>query len=129
VAAAAFLAATRPEALGRAINVVDGHETTLDEFYRFLAGACLPGKALRTINLPGWLGRGVGRVVSLTSNLLGLDHPFMDPSHYAAHHAGSNLVFSNARMLELFAKGGHSLVSLEEGIRELAENSSSVMGR
>ncbi len=121
VAAAAFLAATRPEAAGRAINVLDTERTSIDAFYRLLAGAFLPEKRFRTFCLPLWAGRTLGRFVSLVSDTLNLDQPFMDPSFYAVHHVSSDMDFSNRRLRELFTAAGLSLVSLEEGMREVGE--------
>lgn len=119
VAAAAFLAATRPEAAGRAINVLDSERTSIDAFYRLLADTYLPGKRFRTLYLPLWLGHAMGWAVSLVSNAMNLDHPFMDPSLYAAHSVSSDLDFSNQRLRELFAAAGWPLLTLEEGVREL----------
>jgi len=119
VAAAAFLAATRPEAAGRAINVLDSDWTSIDAFYRLLADTYLPGKRFRTLFLPLWLGHAMGWAVSLGSNAMKLDQPFMDPSLYAAHSVSSNLDFSNQRLRKLFAGAGWPLFTLEEGVREL----------
>jgi len=119
VAAAAFLAARLPGAAGRAINVMDNERTSIDAFYRLLAAAYLPEKTLRRVYLPLGLGRATGRVVSLISNALKLDHPFMDPSLYAAHHVSSNLDFDSRRMGELFAAAGRTLVTQEEAVREM----------
>ena len=119
VAAAAFLAATRPEAAGRAINVLDSERTSIDAFYRLLADKYLPGKRFRTLCLPLWLGHAMGCAVSLVSNAMKLDHPIMDPSLYAAHSVSSDLEFSNQRLRELFAGAGRRLLTLEEGVREL----------
>ena len=119
VAAAAFLAATRPEAAGRAINVLDSEWTSIDAFYRLLADTYLPGKRFRTLCLPLWLGHAMGWAVSLVSNAMKLDRPFMDPSLYAAHSVSSDLDFSNQRLKKLFAAAGRPLFTLEEGVREL----------
>lgn len=121
VAAAAFLAATRPEASGQAINILDLERTSLADFYRILARTFLPGKRFRTLCLPLWVGRALGRAVSLISDALNLEQPFMDPSFYAAHHVSSNLDFDSRRLQGLFAAAGRSFVTLEEGVRELAE--------
>jgi len=119
VAAAAFLAATRPEAAGRAINVLDSERTSIDGFYRLLADAYLPGKDFRSLCLPLWLGHALGWAISMASNAMHLDHPFMDPSLYAAHSVSSDLDFSNQRLRELFAAARRPLLSLGEGLKEL----------
>lgn len=119
VATAALLASTRPEAAGKAINVMDTEKTSIDEFYRLLAGTFFPEKAFRTIHFPLSVGRGVGRAVSGVSNALDLDQPFMDPSFYAVHHVSSNLDFGNERLRALFAASGRCLLTREEGLRGL----------
>lgn len=119
VALAAFLAASRPEAAGRAINVLDAEHTSLDDFYRHLAQLYLPNKKLRTVHLPRWLAKAMGLAVSMVSDALNLEEPFTDPSFYAAHHISSNLDFSNRRLREMIDLAGRSLVSLEEGLKEL----------
>lgn len=129
VAAAAFLAATRPEAAGCAINVLDSERTSIDAFYRLLADTCLPGKRFRTLCLPLWLGHATGWAVSLISNAMNLDHPFMDPSLYAAHSVSSDLDFSNQRLRDLFAAAGRPLLTLEEGVRELRSGRTAISDR
>lgn len=119
VATAAFLAATLSEATGESINVLDDERTSLGEFYRILGRAYLPEKTFKDICLPLWLGSAMGRVVSLASDALDLEHPFLDPSYYAVHHVSSNLDFDNRRMRELFAAAGLSLVTQEEGVRDM----------
>ena len=119
VATAAFLGATRPEAAGRAINVLDSERTSIDAFYRLLADTYLPGKRFRTLCLPLWLGHAMGWAVSLVSNAMNMDRPFMDPSLYAAHSVSSDLDFSNQRLRKLFAAAGWPLLTLEEGVSEL----------
>jgi len=121
VAAAAFLAAQLPEAAGRAINVQDNERTSIDAFYRLLAAAYLPEKTLRTLYLPLWLGRATGRAVSLISNALNLNRPFLDPSLYAAQHVSSNLDFDSRRLQELFAAAQRPLLSQAEGIQEMVQ--------
>jgi nucleoside-diphosphate-sugar epimerase len=119
VATAAYLAATRPEAAGKAINVLDPEHTSLDRFYRLLAQAFLPGKRLRRVHLPTWMGKGMGWGISLLSDRLNLDQPFADPSFYAAHHVSSNLDLSTARLEALFRAGGRDFVTLEDGMERL----------
>jgi len=119
VAAAVFLTATTPEAGGRAINVVDSERTTVDEFYRILAGVFLPGRTFRSVVLPLWLGKAVGAAISCISNMFNMDQPFADPSLYAVSSVSSNLDFSNDRFRQLMAKAGRHVVTRDEGIREL----------
>jgi nucleoside-diphosphate-sugar epimerase len=93
VARALVSAATDPAAAGRARNVLDPERTTADEFYRRVAAEHLPGKRYRSITLPFWLGEALGLGVSFVSDLLDLDHPFMDPTRYGLHLANRNLDF------------------------------------
>ena len=126
VAAAIYLAATLPEAAGRAVNVLDDETTTIDEFYRLLAGIYLPHKTLRTVTLPLWVGAVFGCAVSAISNLLNLDHPFADPSLYALYSVSRHLDFSNRRFRELLAAAGRPIVTREQGIRELRDHASRI---
>ncbi len=119
VAKATLLAVTRPEAAGRAFNIIDSEHTTMDEFYRILASIALPDKRFRSVTLPLWVGRAIGGVVSGISNALNLDHPFTDPSLYALYSVASHLDFSNAAFLELLEGAGQTILSREEGIDEL----------
>lgn len=106
VAAANCLAAVRPEAAGRAFNVLDSAHTTVDAFYRQIAAQHFPERRFRTVTLPYALGAALGATVSGISNLLNLKHPFTDPSLYALRSVSHNLDFSNARLLDLFAAAG-----------------------
>jgi nucleoside-diphosphate-sugar epimerase len=119
VARASFLAATRPEAAGRAINVLDSEMTSIDEFYRIVADVFLPGKRFRTVCLPLWIGAAFGAIVTGLSNVSMRDHPLADPSHYAVYAVSRNLDFSNRRFLELMAAAGERPFSRDEGIAEL----------
>lgn len=94
VAKACYLAATLPQAAGRAINVLNSEQVTADEFYRRIAGEYYPGRDFRSITLPLWLGLTFGWLVSAISNLLGLHHAFTDPSLYAVQTVSANLDFS-----------------------------------
>lgn len=106
VAAANCLAATRPEAAGRAINVLDSARTTIDGFYRQIAAQYFPERRFRTLTLPYACGAALGGLVSAVSNVLNLKHPFTDPSLYALRSVSHNLDFSNARLRELFSAAG-----------------------
>lgn len=119
VAAACFLAATRSQAAGRAINVLDSERTTVDQFYRMLASSFLPGKAFRSVYLPLCCGDAVGAGVAAVSDLLNLSRPLIDPSRYAARSVSANLDFSNRRMRELFEAAGVALTTREEGLSAL----------
>jgi nucleoside-diphosphate-sugar epimerase len=119
VAKACFLAATRTEAAGSALNVVDSERTTIDEFIRMVADVYLPGKRFRTVCLPLWIGAAAGRVVSAVSGALRLDRPFADPSHYAVYAVSRNLDFSGKRLSALMAAAGERPFSREDGLREL----------
>jgi nucleoside-diphosphate-sugar epimerase len=119
VALTAFLAATRPEAAGLAINVADDEQTSVDDFYRIVARIYLPQRQFKTVTLPFWLGQAMGAAVTAISNLLNLRQPFTDPSYYALYAVSRNLDFSNRRMHALFAAAGHAPFTREAGIREL----------
>jgi nucleoside-diphosphate-sugar epimerase len=129
VAATLVLAATRPEAAGRAVNAVDSEWTSLDRFYRLVASVYLPDRTFRSVTCPGWLGRGFGAAVSAVSDLLNLRRPVLDPSAYALRAVSSSLDFGNGRMRELFAAAGRKPVSLEEGLAELREEARRALAR
>lgn len=119
VAAALYLAATRPEAAGRAVQVLDSERTTVDEWYRLLAGIYLPGKSFRSVSLPRWTGAACGRVISAVSDALNLQRPFADPSYYALQSVSADLDFSNRRLLDLLAAAGSRPVTRDQGLQEL----------
>lgn len=119
VAKACFLAATRVEAAGRALNVLDSERTSIDEYYRIVARIFMPDKQFRTVYLPLIVGRVFGAAVSSVSTWLGRDRPVSDPSHYAVYAVSRNLDFSNRRMLDLFRAVGERLVTRDEGLEEL----------
>jgi nucleoside-diphosphate-sugar epimerase len=119
VAAAVFLAATDASAAGTAINVVDSEWTTVDEFYRMIAGVYFPARKFGTLNLPFGVGLVWGWLVSLISDACNLRHPVADPSLYALYAVSRNLDFGNRRFRELMARAGRTPVSREEGLREL----------
>ena len=101
VARANCLAATSPQAVGEAINVLDPHYTSIDEFYRMVSEKYFPQKKYRTVILPFWLGVCIGATVSGLSNLLNLSQPFIDPSLYALYSVSRNLDFSCEKYLQL----------------------------
>ncbi len=119
VAKACFLAATRSEAAGQALNVLDSERTSIDEYYRIVARIFMPDKRFRTVCLPLGVGLAVGAAISSVSTWLGRDRPVSDPSHYAVYAVSRNLDFSNRRMLDLFHIAGERLVTRDEGIAEL----------
>jgi nucleoside-diphosphate-sugar epimerase len=119
VATATLLAATAPEAAGKAINILDNETTSIDAFYRIIADLYLPRKTFQSITLPFWLGYVYGVIVSAISNLLNLDHPFSDPSLYALYSVSHNLDFGNQRMRQMFLNHGKTIKTLEEGVAAL----------
>lgn len=119
VAVAAVLAADRPEVAGQAVNVIDAERTTVDEFYRRIAVAFLPGKPFRTVLLPYWGGWLAAAPVSALSTLLNLRQPFSDPSLYALRTVSHHLDFGNDRLQALFALGGERFVTRDEGFAAL----------
>lgn len=121
VAAGIYLAAVADEAAGEAINVVDDEVTTVEEWYRMLIEVYLPGKRMRSVTLPRWMGGVFGATVSGVSNVLNLRRPFMDPSLYALASVSSNLDFGNGKLRALMAAAGRSLVTQAEGLGELRQ--------
>ncbi|MFC1586899.1 NAD-dependent epimerase/dehydratase family protein [Planctomycetota bacterium] len=119
VAAAVFLAASSPNASGKAINVLDAEITSIDEFYRILASIYLPNKKFYSITFPLWLGKMFGQIVSGLSNLLSLNKPFMDPSLYAIYSVSSHLDFNNNKFKELLSKANRDVCTHEEAIDEI----------
>lgn len=122
VAMANFLAATSPEAAGKAINVLDSEHTSIEEFYHLIADIFLPGRSFKITNLPLWAGQVAGIPVTFISNLLNLDHPFTDPSLYALYSISCNLDFSNRRFTDLLASAQRKIVTRDEGLMELHQH-------
>lgn len=122
VAAGIYLAATRPEAAGMVMHILDSEFTTADDFYCLMADIYLPGKRHSRLFLPLWLGRMFGCVVSAISNLFNLSHPFTDPSLYAVLMVSSNLDFDNQRFIRMMKDAGRHLRTRDEGIDELKQN-------
>jgi len=119
VAAALFLAATRPEAAGRAMNVLDDERTTADGFYGRLAELFRPGRRYRSITLPFWVGEALGIPIALLSDLLDREEPILDPTRYGVWFANRNLDFDNRAYRELMTAGRRVPVTLEAGLAEL----------
>ncbi len=122
VATATLLAATAPQAGGKAINIVDNEHTTIEAFYRILANVYLPDKTFRSITLPFWCGYVYGAIISTISNLLNLDHPFTDPSLYALYSVSHNLDFGNQRMQELFHAYNKPITICDVGVATLCDD-------
>lgn len=118
VAMTLYLTAISEQA-GLVVNCLDDDVTTMDAFYRMVARIYLPGKSFKSRVFPFWVGRVFGSIVSALSNVLSRDRPIADPSHYAVYAVSRNLDFSNRRMKDLLAGAGRTLVSRDEGIREL----------
>lgn len=119
VAMAVYLAATMPEAAGKAIHVLDSEVTSIDDFYRMVAAVYLPGRVFRSITLPMWVGQCFGGLVSTLSDGLNCTHPLTDPSLYAVYSISAHLDFSNQRLLDLFTAAGYCPVTRDEGLQEL----------
>lgn len=103
VAVANCLAASRSEAAGQAINVLDSERTSIDDFYRQVAARYFPDRTFRSVTLPYACGAALGGFISGVSNLLNLRHPFADPSLYALRSVSHNLDFGNGRLRRLIA--------------------------
>ena len=119
VALGLYLAATRDEVAGQAINILDNEITSIDEFYRIIAELYFPDKQFRRLFLPSGLALPFSAAISAFSNLFNLPHPLCDPSLYALHTISHHLDFSNQRFLSLCVAAGEKLLTREEGIAEL----------
>ncbi len=104
VAQVAYVAACCTDFDGQAINIIDPEHTTLDAFYRKVAAEHFPGKKFRSITLPFWVGKLLGRISTTLSNLLGRTEQLFDPSLYAVYTVASNLDFSCARQQKALEK-------------------------
>lgn len=118
-AVAIFLAATMPQATGRPFNVLDNEWTSVDDFFRIVGAVYHPDKTFKSMTIPIWLMRIPAALITLISNILALDTPFMDPSSYALKTVSSNLDFSNQRMRALFQAAGRKMLTRTEGINQL----------
>ncbi len=83
-----------------AITIIDPKKTTIDEYYRSVALNNFPDKNFRNLCLPMWVGKFIGLISTILSNILKLRDPIFDPTFYAVHHVSSNLDFSSERMLK-----------------------------
>ncbi len=81
-----------------AITIIDPEKTTIDEYYRSIATKNFPDKSFKNLYLPLWVGKLLGAISTILSNLLGLRDPIFDPTFYAVHHVSSNLDFSGKKM-------------------------------
>ena len=107
VAQVAYVAACCTDFDGQSINIIDPERTTMEVFYRNIAAKYFPNKKFRSITIPFWVGKLLGRVSTTLSNVLGRTKQVFDPSFYAVHHVASNLDFSCARQqkaLEIYKK-------------------------
>jgi nucleoside-diphosphate-sugar epimerase len=119
VALALFLAATRAEAAGQAVNVLDDEWTSVDDWYRLLAERFLPGRRFRRVCLPVAAGLALGTPVSALARLLDRSRPLLDPSRYAVYTVSSDLDFSNRRLRDLVRDSGERLLSRDQGLEGL----------
>lgn len=107
VAQVAYVAACCTDFDGQAINIIDPERTTMEAFYRNIVAGHFPDRKFRSVTLPFWVGKMLGRISTSLSNLLGRTEQVFDPSFYAVHHIASNLDFSCARQqkaLEIYKK-------------------------
>lgn len=84
----------------QAITIIDSKKTTIDEYYRSIANKYFPDKKFKTITLPFLLGKILGLISTMISNIMKLKQPIYDPTFYAVHHVSSNLDFSCEKMTE-----------------------------
>lgn len=83
-----------------AIIVIDSEKTTIDEYYRRVAMKYFPDKKFKNLYLPMWIGKTIGYISTVLSNLMHKKDPIIDPTYYAVHHVSSNLDFSSEKMIE-----------------------------
>lgn len=121
VAAGIYLAATSKQAEGQAFHVLDSEYTTINDYYEMLLEIYFPERKPKPISLPFWLGKLFGASISLASNVLNLDQPIADPSHYAVYVVSKNLDFDNKLFLNLMSQGGQHVWTKSEGIQELSK--------
>ena len=88
----------------QAITIIDPEKTTIDEYYRSVAAKYFPEKEFKTFCLPLWIGKLIGLVSTMVSNMLKLKEPIWDPTFYAVHHVSSNLDFTCDKMLSAIEK-------------------------
>ena len=81
-----------------AITIIDPEKTTIDEYYKGIAAKNFPGKQFKNLYLPLWVGKSIGFISTILSNLFKLREPLFDPTYYAVHHVSSNLDFSSEKM-------------------------------
>ena len=82
----------------QAITIIDSKKTTIEEYYRSIAKKYFPDKKFKTVTLPFWIGKLIGLISTVLSNLLNKRQPIFDPTFYAVHHVSSNLDFSSMKM-------------------------------
>jgi len=104
LAKAVYAATVLDEASGRAINVLESEVVTIEDYYRMILKQFLPGKTLKSITVPLWIGVIFASFVTFISNILNLKQPLTDPSLYALYSISRNLDFSNEFCEELIAK-------------------------
>jgi len=121
VARVAWGAAHWDDALGEAYNIVDPEPTTMDGYYRMLARWFLPEAAeRRSLTLPYGVGFLLGAASSTLSALLDRTHPVLDPSLYGLQHVAHDQHFCAAKVRDLLARHGETLVDRETALRETA---------
>lgn len=94
VAKVAYTVANCNDFDGEAINIIDEKKTSINEYYQQTGAKYFPEKTFKSITLPFWLGKMIGRVSTLLSNLLGRTTELFDPTFYSVHHVACNLDFS-----------------------------------
>lgn len=84
-----------------AVTIIDNEKTSIEQYYRNIAQKYFPNKTFKTITLPLWIGKSLGFISTICSNLLNKKHPIFDPTFYAVHHVSSNLDFSSDKMQKI----------------------------
>jgi nucleoside-diphosphate-sugar epimerase len=119
VAKALYAAAVLPEAVGKAVNVLDNEYTTICEFYYIIRDLYLPDRKLREISLPVSMVYLPAWFSSFVSTLFNLKTPLYDPSLYALDTIRHDLNFSNQRLQEWLKASNQEITTRAEGLIEL----------
>ncbi len=89
---------------GEAINIIDEKRTSVNEYYEQVGVEYFPEKTFKSITLPFWFGKVIGKISTILSNLLGRTTELFDPTFYSVHHVACNLDFSCQKQNDVLSK-------------------------